>query len=374
MPADLVSQIGPIEELAQALGLPVIERPGTEADDVMATLAERGARAGIEVVLVTADKDMLQVVGERVRVMVPQAREEYAWLDADGVRAKWGVGPEHIRDVLALMGDSSDNIPGVPGVGEKTAVELMKQFGSLEGVYARLDEVAKPALRAKLETHRELAFLSRELATVRPDLDLPYSWDDLRRAPIRRDALREFARRHQIARLERIAETEGRRRGARSSGAAPRPRCRPPASGSRPRRAGPRCSTRRRRAPPRRRSWPRRPPFPRAPGSRPRSTCGPRRGRRRPPPPTQRRCSRAGSRGSTRCARAPSTASPCCRSRAATSRGARPWWASPWRRATAPPATCRSPTRAGPTSIAAGCATGSRRCSPTAAFPRLARI
>ncbi len=208
-PDDLLAQLEPIETLAQALGLPVLEIPGMEADDVMATLAARGAREGLEVVLVTGDKDMLQVVGGPVRVLVPQAREAYEWMDADAVRAKWDVGPEHIRDMLALMGDSSDNIPGVPGVGEKTAKELMRRFGSLDALYARLDEVTKPALRAKLEANRELAFLSRELATVRADLDLPYSWEELRCGPIRRDALLEFARRHEVRRLEAVAQSLG---------------------------------------------------------------------------------------------------------------------------------------------------------------------
>jgi DNA polymerase-1 len=208
-PEDLIAQLEPIETLAQALGLPVLEIPGMEADDVMATLAARGAREGLEVVLVTGDKDMLQVVGGPVRVLVPQAREAYEWLDADAVRAKWEVGPEHIRDVLALMGDASDNIPGVPGVGEKTAKELMRQFGSLDALYARLAEVRKPALKAKLETNRELAFLSRELATVRADLDLPYSWEDLRCGPIRRDALLEFAKRYEVRRLQTVAESLG---------------------------------------------------------------------------------------------------------------------------------------------------------------------
>lgn len=116
MPEDLAAQLDPIEELAQDLGLPVIEKPGMEADDVMATLATRAAAAGHEVVLVTGDKDMLQVVDERVTVLAPQGKgEDYLRMDADAVRAKWGVGPEHIRDVLALMGDSSDDIPGVPG-------------------------------------------------------------------------------------------------------------------------------------------------------------------------------------------------------------------------------------------------------------------
>lgn len=208
-PDDLLAQLEPIETLAQALGLPVLEIPGMEADDVMATLAARGAREGLEVVLVTGDKDMLQVVGGPVRVLVPQSREAYEWMDADAVRAKWEVGPEHIRDMLALMGDASDNIPGVPGVGEKTAKELMRRFGSLDAIYERLAEVTKPALKAKLEANRELAFLSRELATVRADLELPYSWDDLRCAPIRREALLEFAQRHEIRRLENVARNLG---------------------------------------------------------------------------------------------------------------------------------------------------------------------
>src|SRR5258706_1187605 len=154
MPEELAAQLDPIEELAQCLGLPVIEKPGMEADDVMATLARQGAEAGYEVVLVTGDKDMLQVVGDQVAVLSPQARgEDYQRVDSEGVRARWGVGPEHIRDVLALMGDSSDNIPGVPGVGEKTAVELMGQFGSLEALYARLAEVRKPGIRKRLQEH-----------------------------------------------------------------------------------------------------------------------------------------------------------------------------------------------------------------------------
>ncbi|HVP15119.1 MAG TPA: DNA polymerase I [Terriglobales bacterium] len=209
MPEDLLAQLEPIEVLAQALGLPVLEIPGMEADDVMGALARRGVRDGFEVALVTGDKDMLQCVGTQVRVLLPQTRDEYLWLDEEGVRARWGVGPEHIRDVLALMGDSTDNIPGVPGIGEKTAKELLLEFGSLEELYARLDEVKKPALKAKLETNRELAFLSRELATVRTDLDVPYTWDDLRCAPIRREALTAFARRWEIRRLEHVAQSEG---------------------------------------------------------------------------------------------------------------------------------------------------------------------
>lgn len=210
MPDDLRSQLTPIEELAQAIGLPVIEKQGMEADDVMATLARAGAEAGYDVVLVTGDKDMLQVVNDRVLVLAPAGKgDDMKAMTSEAVREKWGVGPGHIRDVLALMGDSSDNIPGVPGVGEKTAVELMRQFGSLEDLYARLAEVKKPALKKKLEEHRELAFLSRDLATVRADLDLGLGLPELACAPIRRDALLAFAKHWEVRRLEAVAKEQG---------------------------------------------------------------------------------------------------------------------------------------------------------------------
>jgi DNA polymerase-1 len=153
---------------------------------------------------------MLQVVDDQVTVLSPQARgEDYLRMDPAAVNGKWGVEPGHIRDVLALMGDTSDNIPGVPGVGEKTAVELMRRFGSLEELYRRLPEVTRPALRERLETHRELAFLSRDLATVRADLDLGLGLDALTVAPIRRDELLAFARRWELRRLETLADEQG---------------------------------------------------------------------------------------------------------------------------------------------------------------------
>src|SRR5438093_212518 len=150
-PDDFLAQLPAIEDLAQALGLPVLERPGLEADDVMATLARRGAEDGLEVALVTSDKDLVPLVGERVRLLSPASRgDEYSWVDVERVRREWGVDPGQVRDVLALMGDSSDNVPGVPGVGEKTAVELIRTFGSFDGLYERLDEVPREALRTKL--------------------------------------------------------------------------------------------------------------------------------------------------------------------------------------------------------------------------------
>ncbi len=210
MPDDLVAQISAIEDLAHAIGLPVLEVPGTEADDVMATLAVRGEREGLEVALVTSDKDMMPLVNDRVRLFSPAGRgEEFTWVDRAAVHARWGVAPEQVRDMLALMGDTSDNVPGVPGVGEKTAVELIRQFGTIDALYDRLDQVTRAGLREKLASGRERALLSRELVTVRTDLDLPYRWEDLRCAPVRRDALIAIARRYEIARLERIANELG---------------------------------------------------------------------------------------------------------------------------------------------------------------------
>jgi 5'-3' exonuclease len=154
MPNELLPQIPLIEDLAQAIGLPVLEIPGLEADDVMGTLARRGADEGLDVVLVTGDKDMVQLIGPRVRVLNPGLRgEDYSWVDADRVREKWGVPPEQVRDVLALMGDTSDNIPGVPGVGERTAAELIGKFGSLEQLYERSERGA--ARIAAREARRE---------------------------------------------------------------------------------------------------------------------------------------------------------------------------------------------------------------------------
>ena len=209
MPEDLLTQIPALEDLAHALGLPILEIPGFEADDVMATLARRAEREGHEVVLVTGDKDLLQLVTDRVRVLSPVSREDYAWFGRDEVHEKWGVAPEQIRDVLALMGDSSDNVPGVPGVGPKTAKELIQQFGSLDALYERLGEVPRESLRAKLAANRERAMLSRDLVAVTTDLDIRVTWEEIRCAPVRREPLIAFARRHELVRLERVAHQFG---------------------------------------------------------------------------------------------------------------------------------------------------------------------
>src|SRR5688572_33066707 len=139
----------------------------------MATLTRRAVDAGMDVVLVTNDKDLQQLVGPHVKVLAPGGGpKEDAWLDEEAVQAKWGVPPSGLRDVLALMGDSVDNVPGVPGVGEKTAVELISAFGSLDQVYERIAEVKKDAARKRLVEHRDAAFLSRDLLPIDDELVL----------------------------------------------------------------------------------------------------------------------------------------------------------------------------------------------------------
>jgi len=170
MPDDLVPQVADVKALCRAMGLVVVEEPGFEADDLIATLAERGARAGFAVEVVSADKDLFQLVREGEIAVWHPVHEKL--LDSAGVRELFGAPPEQVTDVLGLMGDSSDNIPGVKGIGEKGAKELVASLGGLEEIYARLDEL-KGKRREALEAGKADAFRSRELATVRRDAPAP---------------------------------------------------------------------------------------------------------------------------------------------------------------------------------------------------------
>ena len=180
MPDDLRSQIPYVKALFEALRLPLVEVPGFEADDVLGSLVARTQELPLELVLVSSDKDMLQLVGPRVRVLSPGPRGERVLLDEGQVREKWGVEPAQIPDLLALMGDSIDNIPGVPGVGQKTAVKLIGQFGSVERLYDNLTLVPGK-LRETLAANRKQALLSRELATVRASVPLSEDLSTFRR-------------------------------------------------------------------------------------------------------------------------------------------------------------------------------------------------
>jgi DNA polymerase-1 len=182
MPDDLVRQLPYVRRLFEALRTPVLEVPGFEADDVLATIVEHALRVpDLEVVLVTGDKDLLQLVGPRVRVLSVLGRTgERIVYDEAKVRERWGVGPGQIPEVMALMGDAIDNIPGVKGVGEKTAVKLIAQYGSVDRLYENLTLIPGK-LRETLALGRKQALLSRELATVSRSAPLAFDLEAFRR-------------------------------------------------------------------------------------------------------------------------------------------------------------------------------------------------
>jgi DNA polymerase I len=182
MPDDLRSQIEPLHRIIEAMGLPLLCVSGVEADDVIGTLARQASKAGRHTLISTGDKDMAQLVDEHVTLINTMTN---TLLDPAGVAEKFGVGPELIIDYLALMGDKVDNIPGLPGVGEKTATALLQGLGSIEQIYQQIDKVAALGFRgaksmpAKLEEFRQQLELSYQLATIKTDVELPYQLDDL---------------------------------------------------------------------------------------------------------------------------------------------------------------------------------------------------
>jgi ribonuclease HI len=178
MPDDLVPQIPYIRQVLKALNIQTLEAPGFEADDVIATLARRYAASGIEVTVVTGDKDLLQIVGERISLLDTMKEKRSG---PQEVLERFGVPPELVTDVLGLAGDSADNIPGVPGIGEKTASELVRRFGSLEEVLQWIDMVNGRQRRGSLRAHAGQARLSKVLATVRDDVPLDTPLEALQR-------------------------------------------------------------------------------------------------------------------------------------------------------------------------------------------------
>ena len=178
MPDDLRSQIEPLHKIIQALGLPLIVEEGVEADDVIGTLAREASEQGIHTLISTGDKDMAQLVNEHVTLINTM---DNSIMDNDGVVTKFGVGPELIIDLLALKGDKVDNIPGVPGVGDKSALGMLQGIGGIDEIYTNLDKIAgldfrgAKTMAAKMAEYEEQARLSYLLATIKTDVELPYS-------------------------------------------------------------------------------------------------------------------------------------------------------------------------------------------------------
>jgi len=171
-PPDLLDQIPWIRKTLEAMRIPVLEYDGFEADDVIGTLACRAAEQGVEVAIVSSDKDMLQLVNDRVRMMNPM--KDDLWYDAAETEKYMGVQPSQVADLLALKGDSVDNIPGAPGIGDKGAKDLITRFGSVEGALEHAAEVEKRTYRESLQNHRDQILLSKQLATIHTDVPVPF--------------------------------------------------------------------------------------------------------------------------------------------------------------------------------------------------------
>ena len=177
MPDDLVSQIPYIKKIVAAYNIPIFEVEGYEADDVLATLARKAEEKDIETFIATGDKDALQIVDSHIKVY--STHQEGLIYDADKVKEEYGVEPGRMIDIMSLMGDAIDNIPGVKGIGEKTAVELIAEFGSLDGVYKNIDKVKSDARKKLLNENKEMAYLSRELAVLDENVPLKIDFKEL---------------------------------------------------------------------------------------------------------------------------------------------------------------------------------------------------
>ncbi|AMO54350.1 DNA polymerase I [Endozoicomonas montiporae CL-33] len=197
MPDDLRSQVQPIHDIVRALGMPLLMIEGVEADDVIGTLAREATEKQVDTIISTGDKDIAQLVSEHVTLIDTMKNEA---TDLSGVVDKFGIPAHLIVDYLALMGDSSDNIPGMPGVGQKTALALLQGIGSIDDIAERLDEVPALGFRgsknfaSKFAEHKDVVLLSRELATIKTDVELPVGVDGLKAEAIDKEALLELFR------------------------------------------------------------------------------------------------------------------------------------------------------------------------------------
>jgi len=170
-PEELKSQIKRVHQLVQAFNIPIFEIDGFEADDVLGTLGKQASEQSIETIIVTGDNDVLQLVLPRIKALMPRRTfSDTVLYDEEAVKRKYGIKPGQITDFKALVGDVSDNIPGIPGIGEKTAAKLIQEYGNLEGIYARIDEIRPSKLQAALRQHQSQAFQSRELVTIVRDV------------------------------------------------------------------------------------------------------------------------------------------------------------------------------------------------------------
>jgi len=216
MPEEMAEQLPVIREVVEAFRIPVIEIEGFEADDVIGTLAKDAERQGIDVYMVTGDKDFMQLVSNRVKMYKysgGRSKGDVEIIDPDGVVERMGVNPQQIVDLLGLMGDSSDNVPGVPGIGPKTAKQLIESFGTIEALLERVDEVEKERIRAKLIEYRDQAKLSKELVTIHTDVPVGLKISDLRvQGPDQERIIRLFQELEFRTLLKELSQISGKTR------------------------------------------------------------------------------------------------------------------------------------------------------------------
>ncbi|MGD0060424.1 MAG: 5'-3' exonuclease H3TH domain-containing protein [Verrucomicrobiia bacterium] len=178
-PPDLDRQLPVIRDMLEAMRIPLVESEGEEADDIVATLATSASHADHPVLIASNDKDFMQLVGSRIRLLRPDGKETTI-IGSDGVRKRYGVSPEQMVDFLSLLGDSVDNIPGAPGVGEKTAAQLLQRYGTLDNLLAHVAEIAKPKLRDSLVASAERLQANRQLIRLQTDLPLSLGLENLK--------------------------------------------------------------------------------------------------------------------------------------------------------------------------------------------------
>jgi DNA polymerase-1 len=188
-PLDLIPQFALVRDATRACNVPAIELPNFEADDLIASYASKAVAGGMDVTVVTGDKDMMQLVGDGIKLFDPIKNKPITETD---VMEKFGVAPNRVIDVQSLAGDSSDNVPGVPGIGVKTAAELINHYGDLESLLARAHEIKQPKRREALVNHADDARISKQLVTLKNDVELPMPIDDLIARPIDADMMRNF--------------------------------------------------------------------------------------------------------------------------------------------------------------------------------------
>jgi len=209
MPEDMATQIDKLKEVVRAFNVPSLELNGYEADDIMGTLARKAEREGIKTFLVTGDKDFMQLISPLIKMYKPGKRgNEWEIIDDKKVIEKFGVKPEHVVDVLGLIGDKSDNIPGVPGIGEMTAIPLIKNYGTIENVYKHLDEIKQKGLQQKLKENKDKAIISKELVTIKTDVPIDIDIHQLQAKPYDKLKLTQlFSELEFRSLLKKISET-----------------------------------------------------------------------------------------------------------------------------------------------------------------------